>query len=300
MKGIVAKSTGKQYKVWIDSNKEVDASLKGGLRLLDIKSTNPVAVGDWVELEVSSTGEYLIAKIFDRSNYIIRKSINLSKQTHIIASNIDLAVLIVSLVAPRTSAGFIDRFLVTAEAYHIPVLLVFNKVDIYGDDPGAHAFMNAYRAIGYRVLETSVVTKQGITELKEFLKEGNVLFTGHSGVGKSSLVNVLDPTLQLRTGEISLAHLKGKHTTTFAEMFQSSLGARLIDTPGIKELGLVDMGKLELRDYLPEISALSETCRFSNCVHVNEPGCSVLAAYEENPEKLFRYPSYLKMLEECK
>lgn len=300
MEGIVAKSTGKQYKVWLDNQLEVQASLKGGLRLLDIKSTNPLAVGDIVDVEQAPTGEYLISKIHERTNYLIRKSINLSKQTHIIASNIDLSVLVISLVAPRTSSGFIDRFLVTAEAYQIPVLLIFNKYDLYGEVEVAQEFIQAYRNIGYQALESSVVSKKGLDDLKGKLTSGNILFTGHSGVGKSSLLNEIDASLQLRTGEISSAHLKGKHTTTFAEMFQSKLGARLIDTPGIKELGLVDIGKLELRNYLPEISKLSSTCKFSNCLHVNEPGCAVIHAYECNREYYFRYPSYLKMLEECK
>ena len=299
MTGIVAKSTGKLYKVWLDSKEEVEASLKGGLRLLDIKSTNPVAVGDIVELERNNSGEYMIARIKERTNYIIRKSINLSKQTHILASNIDLAVLVISLVAPRTSAGFIDRFLVTAEAYHIPTLLVFNKVDLYGGIEAAQDFINAYQFLGYDVIQTSVISKVGLNQLKEFLKSGNVLFSGHSGVGKSTLLNELDPTLSLKTGQISEAHLKGKHTTTFAEMFHTSLGARLIDTPGIKELGLVDIDKYELRSYFPEFRELNNKCKFNNCIHVNEPGCAVQAAVEIDPDKYFRYSSYIKMLEEC-
>jgi ribosome biogenesis GTPase len=299
MIGVVAKSTGKLYKVWLENNLDVDASLKGGLRLLDIKSTNPVAVGDTVEVEISSTGEYLISKIHERTNYIIRKSINLSKQTHIIASNIDLAILVVSLVAPRTSAGFIDRFLVTAEAYHIPVLLVFNKIDLYGEDENAKNFIDAYAQLGYDIVRTSVISIEGIDKLKTHLKSGNILFSGHSGVGKSTLLNLIDSSLELKTGEISLAHLKGKHTTTFAEMFKTTLGARLIDTPGIKELGLVDIERNELRNYFPEFKDLNPRCKFNNCIHVNEPGCAVQSAVEGDPEKYFRYLSYLKMLEEC-
>lgn len=272
--------------------------LKGKIRLDGRKTTNPVTVGDWVDVEQGDAGEWLIAKIHPRKNYIIRKSVNLSKQTHILASNIDQAILVATLVEPCTSLGFIDRLLITAEAYRIPAIILFNKSDLLNEELLAvqQEIMDIYIKAGYACYAISSFNKADIDKLKELLKNKCTLVTGHSGVGKSTLINVLQPGLNLKTAQISSTHLKGTHTTTFAEMHYLDFGADIIDTPGIKELGLVEMKKEELGHYFPEIRALINNCKFNNCVHENEPGCAVREAYENGQLAPERYESYLSII----
>ena len=299
MKGRVIKSTGSWYQVEDEQHKIWECRLKGKFRKQGIKSTNPVAVGDWVEFDEEDTNG-VITDIHDRKNYIVRKSVNLSKQSHIIATNIDRAFLVVTLSTPPTSTGFIDRFLVAAEAYRIPVTLVFNKVDLYeGDDEEyMEALRLIYKSIGYDSLVCSATEGIGVESLKAQLKDKVSLLSGHSGVGKSTLANAIDANLDLRTQEVSDYHQKGQHTTTFAEMFPLEFGGYIIDTPGIKGFGMVDMTKEELGDYFPEFFALKSSCRFNNCMHLNEPGCAVKEALENEELAEHRYEAYLSMLEE--
>lgn len=300
MHGIVTKSTGSRYMVLGEDGVYAECGIKGKFRIQGIKATNPVAVGDMVEFEQESGGKGVIYKIAERKNYIIRKSINLSKQVHILASNIDQALLVVTPAFPRTSPGFIDRFLLTAEAYHIPVILVFNKMDLFEDDTEIANYLNTlidiYQRIGYDCYKVSAKQKQSIDMLRELTQNKTTLIAGHSGVGKSTLVNVMDNQLNLKTGEISEAHLKGKHTTTFAEMHRLYYGGFIIDTPGIKELGIVDMKKEEIADYFPEMRALENMCRFNNCLHLNEPKCAVLEALDKGEIAASRYNSYVSVL----
>jgi len=300
MQATVIKSTGSNYTVTLASGATVNAKIKGSFRIKEIKSTNPIAVGDVVTILNSGEGEYVITDIEIRKNYIIRKSINLSRQTHIIASNIDHALLVVTLAMPRTSTGFIDRFLVTAEAYQIPTTLVFNKVDLYGDEglETLNYYINLYAKIGYKSIKTSTITGEGMSEIEQIVSSGNTLLSGHSGVGKSTLLNLLDDNFKIKTGIISEAHSKGKHTTTFAEMHKTKFGGFVIDTPGIKELGLVDIDKDELHKYFPEFRELSELCKFNNCTHINEPNCAVINEYEKDGNNLLRYPSYIGIYEQ--
>jgi ribosome biogenesis GTPase len=297
MNGVVIKSTGSWYSVLADSGNTIECRIKGLFRIKGIKTTNPIAVGDRVEFEMEGEGNGMIHKIEERKNYIIRKSINLSKQSHILAANVDQAMLIATLAFPRTSAGFIDRFLLTSEAYKIPAILVFNKLDLFEDDPELMAsldeFISIYEKIGYRCFKVSAMNKNDIEILKELTKNKITLIAGHSGVGKSTLVNAMDDALDLKVGEISGAHFKGKHTTTFAEMHRLKYGGFIIDTPGIKELGLVDMQKEEITHYFPEMFAIKGQCKFNNCLHVNEPKCAVIAAVEKGEIALSRYNSYL-------
>ncbi len=297
MKGIVIKSTGSRYLVKA-GDRVYDSVLKGKLRLEGRKTTNPVAVGDFVELEVESSGETSIVSIHPRKNYIIRKSINLSKQAQILASNMDQAVLIATLVFPRTSLGFIDRFLVTAEAYSIPAIIVFNKCDLLDDHlrQVQQAVISIYTSAGYPCYEVSSYNDAEIKALINVFKDKTTLLTGHSGVGKSTFTNALEPGLNLKTGEISAAHAKGMHTTTFAELHALNFGGNIIDTPGIKELGLVEMKKEEVGHYFPEIRSRMQGCRFNNCLHVNEPKCAVLAGVEAGDISPERYYSYLGIL----
>jgi ribosome biogenesis GTPase / thiamine phosphate phosphatase len=296
---IVIKSTGSWYQVKTAEHEILEARLKGKIRLDERKTTNPIAVGDRVEIEYADNNEDVnICKIFERRNYIIRKSINLSKQTQVIAANMDQAILVATIVQPRTSQGFIDRFLVTAEAYAIPAKIIFNKRDLLDADllNIQEEIMMMYQAAGYDCFSVSTIAAEGLDKIKTLFKNKTSLITGHSGVGKSSLVNAIDKNLDLRIGIISEAHNKGKHTTTFAEMFELSFGGSIIDTPGIKELGLIDIEKHELGHYFPEIRALMNDCKFNNCRHENEPGCAVRAAAENNAISEYRYDSYLKML----
>lgn len=298
MIGIVAKSTGSRYLVRIDSGDVIECVLKGKIRLDGRKTTNPVAVGDLVDIERDENGDYIISNIHARKNYIIRKSINLSKLAQILASNLDQAMLVVTLVAPRTSLGFIDRFLITAEAYTIPAILVFNKSDILDKELLAlqQEIIDIYEKIGYQCVVVSGLKKENLDTVKDLLKNKTTLISGHSGVGKSTLINAIEPSLDLKTGDISSVHLKGMHTTTFAELHSLSFGGFIIDTPGIKELGLVEMKKEEVGHYFPEIRKVMNNCKFNNCLHVNEPKCAVKEAVERGEISEERYHSYLGIL----
>lgn len=299
MQGVVVKSTGSWYSVLTDDGVQLDCRIRGKFRIQGLKSTNPVAVGDRVLLDVNGE-DYLISKILERKNYIIRKSVNLSKQVHIIAANIDQAFLIVTLASPTTSVGFIDRFLVTAEAYQIPTVLVFNKVDLYDEfDREYHdEIVQMYTNSGYECIETSALGQMNIDLLTTKMTAKVTLLSGHSGVGKSTLVNVIDPELDLVTQQVSEAHNKGMHTTTFAEMYPLHFGGFIIDTPGIKGFGLVDVSEFELADYFPEILRLKGQCKFHNCKHVNEPKCAVKEAVALDKIHPVRYDSYLSILED--
>ncbi|MFC5285334.1 ribosome small subunit-dependent GTPase A [Pedobacter alpinus] len=295
MEGLVIKSTGSWYTVEGKNQQRYECRIKGKLRMKGLVSTNPVAVGDIVDFELEpelQTG--VISKVHDRKNYIIRKSINLSKQVQIIAANLDLACLVVTLASPRTSLGFIDRFLVTAEAYGVPAVLVFNKLDLFNQE-GLEIldnYIDLYQRIGYPCYSVSAIKGTNIETLEALLKDKISLFSGHSGVGKSSLINRLIPGKELRTGQISDWSDMGKHTTTFAELFDLPSGGKLIDTPGIRELGITDIEKYELGHFFPEMRALMNDCKFNNCVHINEPGCAVLKALDEGDLEPTRYDSY--------
>lgn len=302
MTGIVYKSTGSSYTVKSFDNQFFDCRIKGKFRMKGIKSTNPIAVGDIVDFELDETTDETIGQInniHDRKNYIVRKSVNLSKQTHIIASNIDVVFLLITINNPPTTTSFIDRFLVTAEAYGIEAILVFNKIDTYDEAMiEEQLFLEyVYSQIGYKCLKVSAIGKEGIDSLKKEMLGKVSMFSGHSGVGKSTLVNALEPTLNLKTKVISEQSKQGQHTTTFAEMYDLSFDAKIIDTPGIKGFGIVDMEPTEISDYFPEFFALKEQCKFNNCLHKEEPNCSVKKALDENKIAWSRYASYLKILE---
>jgi ribosome biogenesis GTPase / thiamine phosphate phosphatase len=298
VKGIVTKSTGSWYTVRDENGKHWQCRLAGKIRLENRRTTNPVAVGDNVVFEPDEELLGVIQKIEPRKNYIIRKSIKLSKQAHILASNIDQAILIATLIMPRTSTGFIDRFLVTAEAYDIPAMIVFNKRDLLDEDllPLQQELVELYTKIGYRCYEISTFDLMDVMKIKELLHNRTSLIAGHSGVGKSSLINAIQPGLKLKVGDLSEAHLKGKHTTTFAELFELDFGGFIIDTPGIKELGVLEMKKEEVGHYFPEFRMLMHACRFNNCTHTNEPGCAVIKALEEGLVDPGRYHNYLSIL----
>ena len=297
MHGLVIKNTGSWYTVLTDDGQLFDCKVKGNFRLKGIRSTNPVAVGDRVEIVSNPEGTAFITEIDDRRNYIIRKSINLSKQSHIIAANVDQALLVVTINYPQTSTTFIDRFLASAEAYRVPVILVFNKTDLLnGDEAHYQQMMIAlYENVGYECHTISAVTGEGVDQLKSLLPGKITLLSGNSGVGKSTLINRFVPDANLRTAEISDAHNTGQHTTTFSEMIPLSEGW-LIDTPGIKGFGTFDMEPEELTSYFKEIFRFSQDCRFSNCTHTHEPGCAVLQAIENHLIAPSRYQSYLSML----
>ncbi|OFY98245.1 MAG: ribosome small subunit-dependent GTPase A [Bacteroidetes bacterium RIFCSPLOWO2_12_FULL_31_6] len=297
MKGIVIKSTGSWYSVRIDNGEQIEARIKGKFRLKGIRTTNPIAVGDNVIFTQEEDGTAVINKIEERKNYIIRKSINLSKRSHIIAANIDQAILVVTLIEPKTYTAFIDRFLVTAEAYHIPAVIVFNKIDIYSDKEKEQlAFLKkAYEKIGYSCLEVSATKNVNMGLLTAIMKDKASMISGHSGVGKTTLLNVIEPNLNLKTSAISTLHKAGKHTTTFAEMFELSFGGFIIDTPGIKAFGLIDFDKEELSHYFLEMRKRLTDCQFSNCIHINEPHCAVKEAVENGEIAEFRYLNYLSM-----
>ncbi|MFO8054340.1 MAG: ribosome small subunit-dependent GTPase A [Bacteroidales bacterium] len=298
-KGRIIKSTGRWYQVKAEDGNCYNCSLKGTFRIKGIKTTNPLAIGDKVYFSLKDSDNGVITKYEPRTNYIIRKSTKLSKQTHILAANIDQAMLIATLAYPRTSTGFIDRFLVTAEAYHIPAKIVIHKTDIYDEKQLqiAKQLTDVYEDAGYETLCTSIYSKPALEELSGMLNNRLTLIAGHSGVGKSALLNKLSPGLKLKTGELSNTHQKGKHTTTFATMLELWPNTWVIDTPGIKEFGLVDMEKDEIRLYFPEMMRLAENCRFYNCTHVHEPGCAVKKAVENKTIADFRYKNYLNLRE---
>lgn len=294
MIGRVLKSTGSFYKVLVD-DKILELKLGGRLRLEELKHTNPVSVGD--EVEISEEG--LIVDIHPRKNYLIRKSTNLSKQTHVVASNIDQIWIVATVKSPRTSTGFINRVLVTAQAYEIPAGIFFNKKDLLKneDRKDAEYMASIFNSLGYPTYIISTFDKKDIAFIQEQLFNKSSLFTGHSGVGKSSLLNALDSNLHIRTGEISKKFKKGTHTTTFAEMHQLSFGGYVIDTPGIKEFGLVNMEKSEISSYFPEMLKIKSQCKFNNCLHINEPGCAVIDAVKQGEIAGFRYLDYVNMVE---
>lgn len=302
MKGNVYKSTGSWYLVKAEDGQFYECRIKGKFRIQGIKNTNPIAVGDRVsfELETKSGKEAgVISEIEPRTNYIIRKSVNLSKQTHILAANIDRLFLVVTIKDPITFTSFIDRILITAEAYGIQAVLVFNKTDLYDAEEQMEIeyLSHVYSTIGYECIEVSALHSINMDKLKEMMKDRVSIFAGHSGVGKSSLINAVEPELNLKTKEISAQHLQGQHTTTFAEMYDLSFGGQIIDTPGVKGFGVVDMEKEEVSDYFPEFFELKSSCKFNNCLHVNEPGCAVKEALDRNEIAWSRYESYLQILE---
>ena len=342
MKGVVVKSTGSWYEVRQEDGTIIQCRLRGQFRIKGIKNTNPVVVGDFVQYELEKDGSGWITTIEPRKNYIDRKSTKLSKISHLIASNIDQAFLVVTLKEPRTSLGFIDRFLLAAEGFRIPVCLVFNKIDLYSNTETRHGtsllemdsesdvevlhetalqdtesksnietrhgtslldtvdeLEKLYAGIGYQTLRTSTITGEGIEELKQMMHGKTVLFSGHSGVGKSALIKAVAPEMDIKIGDISYVHNKGKHTTTFAQMYRiDAVDGFIIDTPGIKEFGLIQYSKEEIRDYFPEIRQYNNCCRFDNCLHVHEPGCAVLKAVEEGKIPSSRYLNYLAILQD--
>jgi ribosome biogenesis GTPase len=302
MTGLVYKSTGSWYTVKTDLGANYQCRIKGKFRMKDIKSTNPIAVGDVVDFELETKNEEttgIINTIHDRKNYIVRKSVNLSKQTHIIASNIDQVFLLITIDNPPTFTSFIDRFLVTAEAYSIKTILLFNKTDTYIEavQDEVKFLAHIYRKIGYECIGISAKTGKNIDKVKTLMKDKVSMFAGHSGVGKSTLINTIEPGLDLKTKEISMQHMQGQHTTTFAEMFDLSFGAKIIDTPGIKGFGVVDMDKEEVSDYFPEFFKLKQDCKFNNCLHIEEPKCAVKSALERDEIAFSRYRSYIQILE---
>lgn len=299
MKGIVIKSTGSWYSILNPDGTLTECKLKGKFKIAGIKTTNPLAVGDIVDFTMMSeenTG--VIHKIHPRKNYIIRKATKLSKVSHILAANLDQAIIIVTLAEPRTSTGFIDRFLITAEAYHIPAVVVFNKIDLYDEAAleKLDIIEKTYEAAGYPCWRVSALTGEGTDEFKKLLKDKVSLVSGHSGVGKSALINRIEPGLDLKTQAISKAHSKGVHTTTFARMFTLSFGGFIIDTPGIKEFGLYDLDKSTLAERYPEMRALMHACRYKNCTHVHEPGCAVKEALDKGDISEIRYDGYLRIM----
>lgn len=298
-KGIVIRSTGSSCNVLASNGEIIECKLKGNFRIKGIKSTNPLAVGDKVSYFIKQGEKVgLINSIDPRHNYIIRKATKLSKQSHIIAANIDQAVVMVTLASPRTSTGFIDRFLVTAEAYHIPAMLIFNKIDLlYGENAvRLQRLIKLYEGLGYMCFQTSALDGIGIAEVKTLLRNKVSLLSGHSGVGKTALINAIESGLFRKVGHISEYHQKGKHTTTFAEMLPLSEGGFIIDTPGIKEFGLVDFDKQEIAERFPEMRNLMHHCQFNNCTHVHEPGCAVKSALSKGLIDQMRYDNYLSIL----
>ena len=300
-KATVVKHTGSHYLLsHLPQWDLFPAVIKGKLRLKGFNSTNPIAVGDIVEYERNEGEMATIRNILPRKNHIIRKSTNLSRQSHVIASNLDMVFLIVTVELPEVKLPFVDRFLVTCEAYNVPVTIILNKMDIYSPEAlqMVEAFKGIYENAGYRVIESSAATGLGMEEIRECCKERIVLFSGQSGVGKSSLISALDPDLNLRVGEISAYHQQGKHTTTFYEMHPIASGGFVIDTPGIRGFGLVDVSELELSGYFPEMLRIEDNCRFAPCTHTHEPGCAVKEAVENGEISVERYESYLGMLDE--
>ena len=300
MTGLVIKSTGSWHQVKADDGRLVECKIKGNFRLKDIKSTNPVTVGDRVAIELNNEGTAFITAIEDRKNFIVRRASNLSKQSHVIAANLDQALLIVTVNYPKTSTVFIDRFLATAEAYRIPVKLIFNKTDRYTEDDLEYleALITLYETIGYPCYKLSAIQDENIAELESLLKDKITLLSGHSGVGKSTIANRIFPEMNLKTGNISEYHNKGMHTTTFSEMLELPSGGYIIDTPGIKGFGVFNMEEAEVSHYFPEIFKASDQCRFHNCTHQQEPGCAVIKAIEDHYISQSRYNSYLSILKD--
>lgn len=298
--GIVIKSTGSWYTVKTDDGAEIDCKVKGRFRLQGIRSTNPVSVGDRVHITVADDGAAFITRVDDRRNYIIRRASNLSKESHIIAANIDAAVLVVTVEHPRTNLVFIDRFLATAEAYNIPVYIAINKCDIYNEDEMelALGIQHLYRTIGYETHLISAHNGKGLDNLSQYITGKLTLFSGNSGVGKSSLINRLIPGLDLKTAALSAQHDTGMHTTTYSQMFPLPQGGYIIDTPGIKGFGTIDFDPATVAHYFPEIFSISHNCRFNNCTHRNEPGCAVLQAIDEHRISQSRYASYLSIIDD--
>lgn len=299
--GIVIKNTGNLYLVRTDDGNDVNCTVKGHFRLKGIRSTSPVVVGDRVDIELQAGEEMAyIVRIEDRRNYIVRKASKLSKHSHILAANIDLALLCITVSSPETTTVFIDRFLATAEAYNVPVYLVFNKIDIFDemDLDYVDALINLYTIIGYNCIKTSVVTGEGISDIKQLVSNRVTLLAGHSGVGKSSIINELQTKMELKVGDISDYHNMGMHTTTFSEMIELDGGGFVIDTPGIKGFGTIDMDVTEVSHYFPEIFKFSDKCRFNSCMHINEPDCAVLDAIDKHYISQSRYKSYLNIIED--
>lgn len=302
MKALIYKSTGSWYIVKNESGKVFNARIKGKFKIdEDITSTNPIAVGDEVEIEMENETEdsVIITEIYPRRNYIIRQSPSHKKQKHIVAANIDQSLLFATLKEPKTSSGFIDRFLITCEAYHVPAIIVFNKADLYKkkEQEKFEEWKTMYETIGYHVQLLSLETGEGVEELKSLLKDKITLLSGHSGVGKSTFINTIFPQFELKTQEVSGWSGKGLHTTTFAEMFDLPFGGKIIDTPGVREFGLFDFTKQELSHYFPEMKKLIHDCQFNNCLHINEPGCAVKAAVEGGNVSVERYISYYNILD---
>lgn len=301
MNGIVIKSTGSWYAVRTEQGKSFDCKIKGQFRLKGLKTTNPLAIGDRVRFKLQEKEEVgVIDYIYERSNYIIRKATNLSKLSHIIAANLDQAIIITTLAHPRTSTGFIDRFLVTSEAYHIPACIIFNKIDLYDESlwESHREIKQIYEDIGYPCFEISVKENINIDQVENLLKGKVNLFTGHSGVGKSALINKIESALDIKTGNISSYHDKGKHTTTFAEMHELSIGGFIVDTPGIKEFGLIDFKVEEVAERFPEMRKFMHQCKFNNCTHIHEPGCAVITAVENKSINISRYKNYLNIIDD--
>ena len=298
-KGTVVRNTGSHYTVRDSESREYECCINGRFKISGITSTNPVAVGDRVEFLPSQANAYgLICGIEERKNYIVRKATKLSKQTHVIAANMDQALLVVTAVLPRTSTGFIDRFLLTCEAYNIPCVLVFNKIDLYDDEIREYAdyMKSIYENIGYTCIETSAIEKTGLEKLERILQNKTSLLSGHSGVGKSALVNALDSSLNLKTSAVSLSNLKGRHTTTFAQMYPLAFGGDIIDTPGIRSFGMVDFIAEEVARYYPEMRARLANCKYYNCTHIHEPGCAIKKAVEEGEISPERYANYVNIV----
>ena len=305
MRGLVYKSTGSWYSVKTPSNEQFDCRIKGKFRLDGIKSTNPIAVGDYVDFELEKNSDVItgiINNICERKNYVLRKSVNLSKQTHILASNIDVVFLIITISNPVTSTNFIDRFLLTSNAYSINTILLFNKIDLLDEmeKKVLKKLVNIYTNIGYECYEISAKNHYNIDKVQSLMKDKVSMFGGHSGVGKSTLINSLQPNLNLRTNNISVQHSQGQHTTTNAELYDLDFGAKIIDTPGIRGFGIVDFKKSDIKNYFPEFYKLVNQCKFNDCMHVNEPKCIVKKFVEEGKIANSRYENYLQILEDDK